>query len=113
MSETPLTDALQSDPEIAKESCLEKGIRLLKLSRQLERELTTMTAENAALRARCSSCPNIIEAGVKLEQALVEAAKRDKVIATISSGGCPPENGPCKSSDCAECWDDWIKEQLK
>jgi hypothetical protein len=117
VSETPLTDALQSNPEIAKESCLEKGIRLLKLSRQLERELTAMTAENAALRARCSSCPNIIEAGTRLEQALVAVEKRDKVIAAIPSGvssGCPPEeNWPCHPSDCAECWNNWIKERLK
>lgn len=80
---------------------------------KLLEKFATVTAERETLIARCSSCPNIIEAGTRLEKALVEVAKRDKVIATISSGGCPPENGPCKTSDCAECWDDWIKEQLK
>jgi hypothetical protein len=72
---------------------------------------------DAALRARCSSCPNIIEAGTRLEQALVAVEKRDKVIAAIPSGvssGCPPEeNWPCHPSDCAECWNNWIKERLK
>ncbi len=74
MSETPLTDAEDLESKWDKPESKYQGMR--DLSRKLERKLTAMTARaekaEAKLRALCSSCPNIIEAGVKLGQALVE-----------------------------------------
>lgn len=78
-------------------------------------------SERETLIARCESCPNIIEAGTKLEQALVEVdalkakvEKRDKVIEVLRCGKCPPRaDVPACIDNCQTCKSNWITEQLK
>ena len=105
-------EVLRLEGELAKSKAAHNVTR--RLWAKDKADLAAMTAERDTLRARCSSCPNIIEAGTRLEKALVAVEKRHKVIEVLKHGNCPPKvDVPKCVASCQACKNNWITEQLK
>jgi len=86
-SKTPRMDALQIDLLIAKESTLEKGMRLIAIGRELETELQAANDEISRLtigiKEICNTCEMIKGEREISNRKDAEIAKRDRVIEKI------------------------------